>query len=292
MAGSRATALIDDVAGAVRTLRRAVRVVAPGSISGDEAVALVDLLAEAERIVASGVARLTPRVMETGAFARTGHASGADWLAAASGSSAGAARSRLAAAGRAAAEPELARTLRDGQLSTPELKVLSDVALSAPDALTELVEMAVGDSSHKELSDAASRARCAERSNESARQRRARVRAARHFNWHQDEHGGIRGEFLCDEVAWSRVAPGLEARAKARWKEAGSLEGESLSSHRLDAFLELLGTLRAGRYRGWRPCARDRRRRCAPAGQSAPRRHLRNRRRRSGVARNGERTAG
>jgi hypothetical protein len=241
-AGTDGTALIDEVTGAVRTLRRAVRVVAPGSISGDEAVALVDLLAEAERIVASGVARLTPRVMETGAFAKTGHACGADWLAAASGSSAGAARSRLAAAERAAAEPALARTLRDGQLSAPELKVLSDAALSAPDSLPELVEMAVGESSHKELADAASRAKCAARSNESARQRRARVRAARHFDWHQDEHGGIRGEFLCDEVAWSRVGPRLEARAKARWKEAGSVEGESLSAHRLDAFLELLGT--------------------------------------------------
>jgi hypothetical protein len=118
---------------------------------------------------------------------------------------------------------------------------MSDAALSAPNSRPELVEMAVGESSHKELADAASRAKCAARSNESARQRRARVRAARHFDWHQDEHGGIRGEFLCDEVAWSRVGPRLEARAKARWKEAGSVEGESLSAHRLDAFLELLG---------------------------------------------------
>jgi hypothetical protein len=70
-AGTDETALIDEVTGAVRTLRRVVRVVAPGSISGDEAVALVDLLGEAERIVASGVARLTPRVTETGAFAKT-----------------------------------------------------------------------------------------------------------------------------------------------------------------------------------------------------------------------------
>jgi hypothetical protein len=70
-AGTDETALIDEVTGAVRTLRRDVRVVAPGSISGDEAVALVDLLGEAERIVASGVARLTPRATETGAFAKT-----------------------------------------------------------------------------------------------------------------------------------------------------------------------------------------------------------------------------
>src|ERR1700735_289130 len=95
---SGVAALIDEISSAVCTLRRAVGVIAPASISGDEAVALVDLFTEAERIVASRTARLTPRVMETGAFAKTGHASGADWLAAASGSSTGAARSRLAAA--------------------------------------------------------------------------------------------------------------------------------------------------------------------------------------------------
>jgi hypothetical protein len=123
--------------------------------------------------------------------------------------------------------------------------VLSDVAMSAPDSLPELVDMAVGESSHKELADAANRAKCAARSNESARRRRHRVRAARRFDWHQDGHGGIRGEFLCDEVAWSRAAPILEARAKSRWKEAGSVEGESLSTHRVGSFLELLGASRS-----------------------------------------------
>jgi hypothetical protein len=232
--------LIDTLAGALHCIRRVVSSVKPGAISGEEAREFVDLLAETERVVASGVARLTPRVIETGAYAKAGHASGPDWLAAVSGSSAGVARSRLAAAERAAIEPELAEPLREGRLSTPELKVLSEAAAAAPGSLAELVELAVGESSHKELSDAAARAKCAARSAESARLRRARVHASRHFNWHQDEHGGIRGEFLCDEVAWARVAPGLEAKAKEHWRAAGSDDGESLAAHRLDAFMELL----------------------------------------------------
>jgi hypothetical protein len=201
---------------------------------------LVNLLAEAERIVASGVARLTPRVVETGVYAKEGHPSGPDWLAAVSGSSAGTARSRLAAAERAALEPGLAGPLRAGRLSAPELKVLSDAALTAPESLPELVSLAVGEASHKELSDAANRAKCSARSAESARLRRARVHAARHLSWHQDEAGGVRGEFLCDEVAWAKVVPVLEAEAKKRWKASGGTDAESLAAHRLDACLDLL----------------------------------------------------
>ena len=236
----------DKVQRAVDTLREVVHSVAPKSVSGEEAQQLVELFAEAERVVASGIARLTPRVIETGVFAKAGHASGPDWLAAVSGSSAGAARARLAAAERAAIEPDLARPLRDGTLSAPELKVLSDAAVTAPESLPSLVSLASGDSSYKELSDAAEEAKCSARSAESARQRRARVHATRHFVWHQVDSGGIRGEFLCDEVAWARVAPGLEAEAKRRWVAAGSLEGESLGAHRLDAFVDLLAGAKQG----------------------------------------------
>ena len=136
--------------------------------------------------------------------------------------------------------------MREGTLSAPELKVLSDVAVAAPGSLPSLVSLATGESSYKELTDAAQEATCSARSAESARQRRARVHATRHFVWHQVDSGGIRGEFLCDEVAWARVAPRLEAEAKRRWVAAGSVEGESLRAHRLDAFVDLLAGAEAG----------------------------------------------
>jgi hypothetical protein len=91
------------------------------------------------------------------------------------------------------------------------------------------------------LRDAAARLKAEARSVECDRARRARVHTNRHFRWHQDPEGGVRGGFFCDEVAWATVAPRLEAEAKARWKAAGSAEGESLDAHRLDAFLEIMG---------------------------------------------------
>ena len=100
--------------------------------------------------------------------------------------------------------------------------------------------------SHQELRDAAAQKRAASRTKENERLRRARVHTNRHFRWGQDEHGGIRGGFFCDEVEFARVAPRLEAEAKRRWKAAGNGNGmagggDSLEAHRLDAFIDLLG---------------------------------------------------
>jgi hypothetical protein len=56
-------------------------------------------------------------------------------------------------------------------------------------------------------------------------------------------------------VAWARVAPELESRAKARAKAAGGRD-EPLEAHRLDAFLELLAsTGPSGERRSTRPRA-------------------------------------
>jgi len=223
----------------VGKLRELVRVASPGTISGDEARAVVDLFAEAERAAASGIALFSPVVVETGSYAKAGHASAADWLGSVSGSSAGAARGRLVAAERAASDPVLTDALHDGNLSTPQLKVLSDTAAVAPESTENLLELTQQGASQQELNDEAARVRASARSRETERTRRERVRRIRHFRWRQSPEGGIRGEFLCDEVEWARVAPGVEADAKERWKAAG--RGESLEAHRLDAFLAILG---------------------------------------------------
>jgi hypothetical protein len=230
----------DRLRSALRTVREVIGSLEPGTVSGEEALELANLLGETERAAASGMARLTPRVIQTGAFAKAGFGSAQDWLAAVSGTSSSSARSRLAAAEHAARSPELSRPIRQGRLSAPEIGILAHSAVEAPEALGDLVELATGSSSFKELSDAASAAKCAARSKESARLRRARVHRTRHLRWRQDERGGVRGEFLCDEVVWARVASVLEAKTKARAKAAGGSSEDSFDAHRLDTFVELL----------------------------------------------------
>jgi hypothetical protein len=226
---------------AVHTLQHFVRTTSPGSISGDHALALVHLLGEAERAAASGIALLSPVVVESGSFAKAGHASAPDWLGAVSGSSAGAAKGRLGAAQQAARSPELSGALHDAHLSADQLKIVAETTAVAPKAPGALLSLVEDGASNQELRDAAARLKAEARSAECDRARRDRVHANRHFRWHQDPHGGIRFDGSCDEVAWAKVAPRLEADAKARWKAAGAATGDSLDAHRLDAFLEIMG---------------------------------------------------
>jgi hypothetical protein len=230
-----------ELKNAVRTLQHFVRSTSPESISGDHALALVALLGEAERAAASGIALLSPVVVEAGSYAKAGHASAPDWLGAVSGSSAGAAKGRLGAAQQAARSPELSGALHDAHLSADQLKIVAETTAVAPGAPASLLPLVEDGASNQELRDAAARLKAEARSAECDRARRARVQAGRHFRWHQDPNGGVRSEVFCDEVAWAKVAPRLEANAKARWKAAGAAAGEPLEAHRLDAFLEILG---------------------------------------------------
>ena len=166
-----------------------------------------------------------------------------------SGSSTGAAKGRLAAAERAAADPILTDALHEGGLSSAQLAVVTNAATEAPESTEDLLKLVDQGASHQELSDAAARKKAAARSRETERLRRARVHTNRHLRVHQVDSGGVRGEFFCDELEWARVAPRVEARAKERWKAAGG-GSESLEAHRLDAFIDLLSGKDAWRLRG------------------------------------------
>ena len=209
-------------------------------MSGDEARELADVLAEVERAAASGIALLTPRVVETGAHAKVGHGSAPQWLASVSGTSSGVAKGRLAAAECAALTPTLRQALHDGELSSAQLAVVTKSAAEAPEATADLLDLVHQGASHQELRDEAARLRAGARGHHDERAQRARVHAARHLRWHQCERGGVRGEFFCDEVTWAGVAPVLEAGAAQRHRAAGSAAIEPLDAHRLDAFIEML----------------------------------------------------
>jgi hypothetical protein len=229
---------LDEIIGAFQCWLRDVR---PECVSGDQAMALVEGLSQLQRGAASGIALVAPVVVETGSFTKAGHSSAPDWLGSVSGSSTGAAKGLLSAAGRAASSPELTEALHEGELSTDQLKVVTKTAGEVEGAAGELLELIKEGVSQRELTDTSEQMRSAARSRETERVRRERIHATRHLRWHQDENGGIRFSGFCDEVAWSHVSPVLEADALARWKAAGS-EGDPLEAHRVDAFIDLMGS--------------------------------------------------
>jgi hypothetical protein len=225
---------------ALDNVRSILRDAEPGHCTGDEACAFVARFSDLERVAASGVALFAPIVMATGSHTKDGYGSPADWLGSLSGTSTGVAKGRLASAERAAASPALTEALRAGELSVDQLKLVTRTTAEVKDAAEKLLPLAKSGATNQELSDAAARLVATSRRRETERARRARVHAHRHFRWRQVEGGGIRGEFSCDEVAWARVAPILEAAAHERWKAAGSKGGEPFDAHRVDAFLELI----------------------------------------------------
>ncbi len=241
--------LYGDLDRVVGELQEVVRTSTPESVSGDQARRFVERFAEAERVSASGVALFTPVVTRTGSHAKKGHASAQEWLGKVSGSSTGAAKGRLAAAERAAADPTLTDALHEGGLSSAQLALVTNAATEAPESTEDLLKLVDQGASHQELSDAAARKKAAARSRETERLRRARVHTNRHLRVHQVDSGGVRGEFFCDEVEWARVAPRVEARAKELWKAAGG-GSEPLEAYRLDALIELLSGSDAWRLRG------------------------------------------
>ena len=246
-----AAAVRDRLRSALGALREVVGSVEPGAVTGEEALELVNLLGETERAAASGMARLTPRVIRD-----PGHSP-----------KRGSARLRIgwpqprAPPLRPPAAAWLRPSMRHAHRSCPGRFERESSRLPRsvcwPRALSKRPMHWVTWSSWPRVLRASrnspmlqARPSAAARTRESARLRRAHVHRARHLRWRQDERGGVRGEFLCDEVAWARVAPILEARAKARAKAAGHDDQGSLDAHRLDAFVELLGAPAASESAG------------------------------------------
>ena len=144
-------------------IRDVVRRTEPGRLSGAEAMSWAESFGEIEKMASSGLALVSPRVIETGVYAKEGHASAPDWLGSLTGTSAGASKGRLAAAERAAEVPELRQALRDGALSAPELTLVAKAGAVDPNAIGPLLEMVAERASHQELAAEAEAAKAAAR---------------------------------------------------------------------------------------------------------------------------------
>lgn len=228
------------VARAASDIRDVLRKIEPRRLTGEQAFHLSSRFAELEKTSGAGLSMLTPRVIETGVFAKEGHSSGQEWLGSLTGSSSGAAKSRLAAAERAAEVPELHNALKAGSISVPELNLVSKAAAADPDAVGPLLELVDDRASHQELSAEVEAAKAATRSREQEHLRRARVRAGRHLRWHQCETGGVRGDFFLEEEQWARVAPGLQQASRRMWRAAAPEDRESFEAYQVDALVDQL----------------------------------------------------
>src|SRR5579875_2897088 len=144
----RAEELEAQLESALATIRRAIATTDPGMLSGPQAMSIAGLLGDIERAAASGLALVSPRVHDTGAYTKGGHGGVAEWLGAVTGTSVGTARERLAAAERASDNASFERALRTGSLSASQLSVVGKTGATAPEAVETLLGLVASGASH------------------------------------------------------------------------------------------------------------------------------------------------
>ncbi len=194
---------------------------------------------------ASGIALFAPRVVETGAHAKDGHGS-ARRLARVGVGLFGRGGQGPAGRGHSAAGADVALTgaLHQGELSSAELQTDGGGRGGRPGECPDPRGAGRG----RGVTPRAARHRLSAAGRGPEQRDRTHPPStgprAASLPLAPVPRGRGQGEFFCDEVAWARVAPRLEAEAKERWKAAGSSDPGTLEAHRLDAFLDILAERR------------------------------------------------
>ncbi len=193
-----------DAVGEVRdALAALVAELDPDAVPLPEVVSLWERSDAIERLAGAAKTLLARRVEESGTWARTGHRSPAEHLAAEAGTSLGAARAELETSHRLQALPRVEASLRQGELSKPQAEAVADAASADPDAEDRLLDTARR-SSVRELREECARTKAAADPDPDATHRR--IHRSRRLQ-----------EFTDADGAWNLMARGpVEAGARVR----------------------------------------------------------------------------
>lgn len=224
---------------AVAALRAAVETLSTEELDGADAMQLVDLASEAERL-AGGVRTLAAaRVAQTGGWEASGvHRTPASWLASRTGGTLGSAIEEMKTAARLESLPAVRAALTAGTLSTVAASVISKAAAADPASEGPLLAMA------RTAPFGRLRARCdeVEAAAVADEDRDERIRRSRYVRRRTDADGAFRIEARLPMVegaavwsAWCARADELQTAAR----KAG--RPEEHEAFRADALVELAG---------------------------------------------------
>jgi hypothetical protein len=192
----------------LRQVRELLAELEPDRFDGAGARSLVEAFGELERLGAAGKSLAARQVVATGSWKQDGaHHHAADWLAAITGATVGAARATLETSSRLASLPSTEAALRAGALSVAQVDAIADAASVDPGAELDLLERSEHDGV-RGLRNACARVKAAACVDEDARYER--IRAARSFRSWTDVDGAGRIDIRGPVDATSRS---LEAMA-------------------------------------------------------------------------------
>jgi hypothetical protein len=130
----------------VRGLRAALVSFQPEVYSGEDCAVLVEQLAAVEKISAAARVRAAARAGECGVHRERGFADVSDWMARATGSTAGSAKAALETAAALDSQPEAKAALEAGELSFAQARELVRTEAAVPGSTTGLLDVAKGQS--------------------------------------------------------------------------------------------------------------------------------------------------
>ncbi|MCU1377233.1 MAG: protein of unknown function endonuclease [Acidimicrobiales bacterium] len=223
-------------------LRSVVRRLEPGTLSGPQAVGLLDWFAELERLAASGKALVAERAAATNQWRAGGDRSPEHWLGRRTGSTVGAAKDVLDTARRLKNLPATDEAVRSGRLSADQAAAVADGAAAAPDAEAKLLA-AAPEESVRELRNRVERVKAAVRSAEDEQARDEAIRRGRYLRKTVSSDGShelhARGTAASIAAFWARLQPHIDAQFKQARKDG---RRESPEAYAYDALMAMSQT--------------------------------------------------
>src|SRR5438309_11126064 len=131
--------VLDELQATVATQRRVLAALEPGCLTGPDALRLLEVISEGERVLAAGRTLVAKRVEESNVWRASGDRSAAHFIAHKTGTSVGRAQAALETAERLAQLPATAEAFRAGALSEPQAEAIASAAALDPNAERRLL---------------------------------------------------------------------------------------------------------------------------------------------------------
>ena len=134
--------VLDELQATVATQRAILSALEPGCLSGPDALRLLEVITEGERVLAAGRTLVAKRVEESNVWRASGERSAAHFIAHKTGTSVGRVQAGLETAERLAALPATAEAFRAGTLSEVQAEAVASAAAANPNEERRLLERA------------------------------------------------------------------------------------------------------------------------------------------------------
>ena len=229
--------VLDELQTTVATQRRVLSELEPGCFSGEDALAVLAVFTDIERVGAAGRTLMAKRVEESNVWRASGERSAAHFLANKTGTTVGRAQAGLETAERLEQLPATAEAFRSGRLSETQVEAVADAAARNPAEEQRLIDYS-GRATPKQLRDECRRVKTAGRDQQAIYDAINRTRSLRTWT---DGDGAFCGGFRTTPDSGAQILAALDAEIERVFKAARAQgRREPREAYAMDALASLV----------------------------------------------------